>query len=294
MKDIKIIFIIFNLLLVLFINIEELKKSFFLRRDIKPSYKIIGISYANNRYMTQRKNNKKSAIEIGKVDEYYGYGPEDIDKNFYEKNKDILSRNRGNGYWLWKPYFILKALKEKLNDGDYLIYTDAGSFYLDDVKKIIQPIEKMNKEMWSYKLTGFKEREWTKRDAFILMGADSPFYYETDQFMACFQIYKKSKFTIFFVEEYLYYSQDKRIITDEPNTMGLPNYNGFRENRHDQSIFSILTKKYGQSNSGKMNMNISYIQNLVKTIPFIFCHYRRMSIKGYEDLKQKCIKHEYH
>ena len=122
------------------------------------------------------------------------------------------------------------------------------------------------------------------------MGADSPFYYETEQFMAGFQIYKKSKFTVFFVEEYLHYSQDKRIITDEPNTLGLPNYQGFRENRHDQSIFSILTKKYGQSDTGKMNMNISFIKKSSLTIPFIFCVYRRMRFKDYEDLKKKCIK----
>jgi len=38
----------------------------------------------------------------------------------------LNNREKGNGYWLWKRYFILKALKEKLNRDDYLIYTDAG------------------------------------------------------------------------------------------------------------------------------------------------------------------------
>lgn len=89
-------------------------------------YKIIAISYGDYKYIKQLKINKFTAINIGKVDKYYSYKPEDIDINFKNKNKDILSRKRGNGYWLWKPYFILKTLKEKLNKGDFLIYTDAG------------------------------------------------------------------------------------------------------------------------------------------------------------------------
>ena len=32
--------------------------------------------------------NYKSAIEVGKVDEYYSYGPEDIDPEFKKKNKN--------------------------------------------------------------------------------------------------------------------------------------------------------------------------------------------------------------
>ena len=80
---------------------------------------------SNEKYQRQLKLNKKSALEVGKVDIHYSYGPNDIDPDFQKKNKDILSRKRGNGYWLWKSYFINKTLIEKLNEGDYLIYTDA-------------------------------------------------------------------------------------------------------------------------------------------------------------------------
>ena len=103
----------------------------------KNKYKIIGISYSNEEYIAQLNLNKKSALEIGKVDKYYEYSPNDIDNEFKEKNKNILIRKRGNGYWLWKPYFMLKTLKEKLNDGDYLIYTDACILYKDNVKILV-------------------------------------------------------------------------------------------------------------------------------------------------------------
>ena len=236
--------------------------------------------------------NKKTALEIGKVNEYYSYGPNDIDINFKEKNKDILSKKRGNGYWLWKPYFILKTLKEKLNDGDYIIYTDAGILYMNSTYLIIDFLEKQKAEMWMVRLD-YIEKQYTKRDAFILLGADLPFYTDTNQYMAGIQIYQKSKFTEKFLEEVLYYSQDKRIISDEPNTLGLKNYKEFVDNRHDQSVLSILIKKYGQANSGKTNMKINKIRKQNILMPFIFCIYRRKSFLNYDDIKKKCIKRKW-
>ena len=55
----------------------------------------------------------------------------------------------------------------------------------------------------------------------------------------------KSCTTIQFVMEYLTYSTDRRIVSDDKNVMGKENFDGFEGNRHDQSIFSLLTKKWG-------------------------------------------------
>jgi hypothetical protein len=211
------------------------------RPKIKP--RVIAISYSDQRYQTQLKFNKKSALEVGKVDIHYSYGPDDIDSDFKQRNKDILSRKRGNGYWLWKPYFINKTLIERMNEGDYLIYTDACVLYLNSTKQIIDTLKKKNLEMWMNKLP-YIEKQYTKRDAFILMGTDSLFYTDTNQYAAYIQIYKKSKYTEKFVEELLYYSQDKRIITDDKNTLGFQNYKEFRDNRHDQTVLSLLPYLY--------------------------------------------------
>ena len=154
--------------------------------------KIVAISYSNERYQKQLKFNKKSALEIGKVDEFYDYGPEDIEAEFMEKNKDILSRKRGNGYWLWKPYFILKTLKEKLNYGDFLFYSDACLLFKDKIKILTEFLKKNNADMWVVRLN-ITERKYAKRDAFILMGADNPFYTDTRTYSAAVQIYKKTK-----------------------------------------------------------------------------------------------------
>ena len=249
--------------------------------------KIIGISYSNIRYQTQLQLCKKSALEIGKVDYFYDYGPEDIDLNFKNKNQDILGRKRGNGYWLWKPYFIFKTLNEKLDYGDYLIYTDATVLYKNNINILIDFIKKKNKDMWFYKLP-FLEKMYCKRDCFILMGADSSYYTNTYSYNAAFQLYKKSDFSMNFLKEYIYYGTDKRIITDDINTFQLPNYKEFKDHRHDQSILSILIKKYNQANSGKPNINYTLINNFNNEMPFIFCHYRRKHFNNYNDLKKLC------
>lgn len=39
--------------------------------------------------------------------------------------------------------------------------------------------------------------------------------------------------------------QDSRIVSDSENVMGLPNYEGFIDNRHDQTVLSLLAKNGG-------------------------------------------------
>ena len=58
-------------------------------------------------------------------------------------------------------------------------------------------------------------------------------------------VLRKSKTTMDFICEFLEYAKDEKIITDLENQCGHPNYPDFKEHRHDQSIFSLLTKKYG-------------------------------------------------
>ena len=250
-------------------------------------YKIVAISYGNDRYSKQLEFNGKSALEIAKVDEFYGYTPNHIDPEFREKNQYILEKSRGNGYWLWKPYFLYRTLTEKLNYGDYLIYSDAAIMYVDSALKLVNFLNEKNVEMYTHRLPHL-ERMYTKRDAFILMGVDSPFYAETGQFNAAFQIYRKSTFTEFFLKEYLYYAQDRRIITDDSNEMGEGNYPGFRDHRHDQSILSLLIKKYGQVNANKTNADLEKIKNFEEVMPTIFCHYRQRGVSDYEGLKNMC------
>jgi hypothetical protein len=176
------------------------------------------------------------------VDKVISYSPKDIDKGFVEKNANILRCKRGNGYWIWKPYIILQTL-ENMDDGDYLVYLDSGAFYIKDVRYLIKNMDRDNQYIMAFELP-FKERLYTKRDAFVVMGCDDEKYSESNQRMATFIIFRKNAKSLLFVKEWLDYVQMEEVVTDEPNHMGNQNFEGFRDHRHDQSVFSLLSKKH--------------------------------------------------
>ena len=293
--------IILKKLCNIFYNKHKPEKSTGLKKgelsSIENKPKIVAITYGNIFFQRQLELNKKSAFEVGQVDEHYAYGPKDIDKEFKYKNREILSKPRGNGYWLWKPYVINKTMVEKLNYGDYLIYTDAAMIFMNSSHLLINFLKENNASMWFNRLT-LKEKKFSKRDAFIIMGVDNPVFSETNQYMAGIQIYKKSDYTMKFIQEWLTYCQDKRIITNEKNTLGQPNYPGFIENRHDQTALSLLIKKYGEANAGSPNMTLEELKQRKSVImPNILCMYRRRAFRDYEHLKEKCqpiIEHQNH
>jgi hypothetical protein len=76
------------------------------------------------------------------------------------------------------------------------------------------------------------------------MGLDRPPYPDMVQTLASFFVCQKTATTVSFFEEWLRYAQDPLILTEQPNECGLPNYPDFFEHRFDQSILSLLARKY--------------------------------------------------
>ena len=141
---------------------------------------ILAINYADESFSKAQKWNLETALRWG-ADKVIGYTPKDMDAEFREKNKDILAAKKGNGFYLWKPYFLNKAYKE-LGDGDYLIYTDAGSIYINKIQYLIDCMEKEEMDIMTFSLEKeMLERKYNKRDAFVLMGCDISEYAKTPQ-----------------------------------------------------------------------------------------------------------------
>lgn len=205
---------------------------------------IIAINYANKGFQKAQKLNLETALQWG-ADKVIGYTPADMDEAFKEKNKEILSIPKGNGVYLWKPYFLNKAYQE-LQDGDYLIYTDAGSIYVNKIQYLIDCMEKEQVDLMVFSLElEMLERKYNKRDALLLMGCDSTEYTDTPQSIGGYVVMKKTPFVEKFLKEDLEYAQDPRIITEQDNTLGQPNYDNFIVHRHDQAVWSLMVKKYG-------------------------------------------------
>lgn len=204
--------------------------------------KKILINYAHNRFYESQKLNTKSAYEVGGFDKVFECGLKDIDPLFQEKNKNILSQSRGAGYWCWKSYLLDKYLKE-IDDDDILFYIDAASIFIHSIDSLIEVFKRDNLDVMTFRQNHLSYI-WTKRDTFILTNTDNTKYTHTAQRVGGVILTKKSEFSKMFFQEYLHYSQDYRILTDSPNELGKPNYDGFRDHRHDESLISILAKKY--------------------------------------------------
>ena len=202
---------------------------------------ITSINFANNDFKRQQWWNTKTAKLFGGIDKVISYGPEDIDQDFLKQNKRLFEYSKGFGNYFWKPFLINKTLKI-LKDGDYLVYADSGTIFIKNIKSLITYMEANEADVMCFTLP-LIEKQWTKRDAFILMECDSSFYTDSVQITGNFIILKKSKSSENFIAQYLTYCSDYRIISDAENVMGSSNYPEFIAHRHDQSVLSLLCKK---------------------------------------------------
>ncbi len=168
------------------------------------------INYADHRFYQIQQYGIKQALKVGGFDHIISYSPKDVDKTFFKANEEILKQTTGNGYWLWKPYFIHKTLQQ-LSDGDFLFYCDSDSYFIHPVNPIFQLIITKDQDIIPFKLFPqykYIEKEWTKRDAFILMNCDTSDYYDTQQSIAGYSAWRKSALSVKFANEWLCLCQD--------------------------------------------------------------------------------------
>lgn len=204
---------------------------------------IQAITFCDASFAQSAQLNAWTAVHIGGASAAKIYTLQDIDQNYFECHQEIFSQPRGAGYWLWKPYVILKAL-DKLSWGDYLMYADAGVLYCSSILPMQRQLEQDGQDI--YFVAGFWESAyWTKRDAYVLMGLDMPEYHRTRDVAAGYMLIKKTPETVRFFQQWQHYMEDPRILTDQPSVCGKPELPKFREHRHDQSVLTLLAKQQG-------------------------------------------------
>jgi len=201
---------------------------------------IVALNYADAKYRKHQKMNTKTAYLFGKVDKVYSFSPEDIDKNFYEQNINILSQKRGAGLWLWKPYFILRVLDE-MKDGDALVYMDSGAFYIRKISALIEKLKASKQDIMLFEMP-LVECQWTKKAVFEALDAYREEIRFTNQTLGTIIIIKSS-YSYRFVQKWLELCRQEELICpkekdDSEDFM-------YIAHREDQSILSVLGKKEG-------------------------------------------------
>jgi len=187
--------------------------------------------------------------ELDIFDEIIFYTAQDLinDKLFWDKHGEFIMNNRrGFGYWIWKPYLIMKTM-EKLNDGDILLYLDAECKIVSEEKQYLLnylDIVKKNKILYFYSHSvGFYDIKLTKMDLIhkLNMQNDHTSLY-SEQFGGGIQLIYVCKETRDLEKSiYNYASSDYHNIDDTHSI--IPNHPNYIDHRHDQSLFSLLVKK---------------------------------------------------
>ena len=204
------------------------------------------ISYGDDKYSNSKNRIKAEATNSGFFDVINVYGRQDISEEFLEKTKPYIDMPRGGGYWLWKSFFLKKTLEE-MSEGDYCVYVDAGcsvnpygierfNFYKD----LLSEIGILSFQMGE----GAAEEKFTTGAIFDKFGIEEKSEIrKSGQIIATILIFKKCEKSIKLIDDYYnlainytsLFSDEYNMINNSPN---------FVDNRHDQSILSIMRKKY--------------------------------------------------
>lgn len=206
------------------------------------------VSFANKAMSGgfSRLEGQAKSFEI--FDNIYLYTEKYLDKTFRGQFKEYLNaETKGYGYWVWKPQVILQVLRT-LNDGDILLYMDVGSHLNIGGKSRLLDyfdlVEKSDTGILAFRSPNHLDSKLTKMDVFAYLGvADNEFFTHTTQIEATHLLIRKCKDSVSIIEEWLQvFYNDFDLATD--GFSKLPNFPDFQSARHDQSIFSILGKKY--------------------------------------------------
>ncbi len=228
---------------------------------MKNNKKIILVSFATNdlkrsirRLKIQAENSK-----------FYGQikiiTPNDLSNEIQNKINILLKRGkkRGYAYWFWKPLILMELLK-KINEGDILHYLDVG-FHINQtlskrMSEYVEFISQRNIWLLAFQYQNIDNRfpnkfNYPKREEYKYTKGDLLNYFKVTenkeithsaQFSAGNFFIKKNYNSIFFLQEWINVFENKfGLVDDTPSK--IKNLTGFLENRHDQSVFSILCKK---------------------------------------------------
>jgi len=176
------------------------------------------------------------------------YTPNDLDDKFKAAVGGVLQRHRGGGYWVWKPYIVNDAL-EAVSANDIVVYADAGcklnksaAQRLRDYIAMVHPSS--GKSVFAMYLFGHPENAWTISEVFEYFGMNPSSDIGTSyQIVTGLHIYRKCSESSAMVRRWLDTAVARPdLFTDDYNSANLSRNPGFKEARHDQSVFSLILK----------------------------------------------------
>jgi hypothetical protein len=236
------------------------------------------ITFATEGYYDSARLLAGSALRYGGFDVVKIYRPSDLDEAFVEKNKLILNQTRGSGFWIYKPYVIMFHLLYASKLNDVICYLDTNYAFKRNYVVTLNRLLVSEPYIGLYQgkvrpklgMDSTPEINFTKKDTFVIMNLMNDTYRHSEQAWAGTFALKNTFYGIQFVGQWLTYAQDARILTDDPSIFGKEE-SPFIDHRHDQSICSLLSKKWGiilqVQNGEEKGVFIPHYENFIINLP---------------------------
>lgn len=206
------------------------------------------LTFANAGYRNALQRIVREAEDSAFFDEICLCTEKDLDPVYIQKYGSWIEANkRGYGYWIWKSYLV-KSFLEKLEFGDFLIYLDSGCEINKNAGKRYFDYLKLAAES-SLGLVCFStmstERKFDKGDVLDALDMrDDAKALNSAQIMGGMMVICKKESSVALVKKWFDLVHNHLSLVDDSPSVS-PNLEGFIENRHDQSVFSLLIKKTG-------------------------------------------------
>jgi len=219
------------------------------------------LSFADEKFANAQTRLEKNRVKFGYADSHLMAGPDDLQaSDLFTANPQFDPSQKGFGYWLWKPFLMLRALQQ-LPPGGVLLYLDTDDGLEVDCREVLLALHSRHDVILN--LTNSAPAiERTKRDAFVAMHRDTPFYHEQPQIEAGFISVKNTPRGRAFLEEWFSWCRQFSLISDEPSRLA-PEHDEFCFHRHDQALLNLLSFDPGVCRSRELSGYIR--QNLTWT-----------------------------
>jgi hypothetical protein len=239
------------------------------------------ITFGSNDFKIQKKHLTNLVKQSGIYDEVISFGPLDLSYDFKTKYSDILKINRGYGCWIWKVD-ILRQVLEQMQKGDFLTYSSAGSSFnylgIERLNYYFQLSQSSVSGNLRFKLPFHYEYEWTSKQIFdyLNIGTNSNIA-RSNQYSANTFIMTKNNISLGIVNDFLKLLEfDRNLITNKYDDYD--QVSGFKENRHDQSILSTLSKVYEVDVVLDQEQNFERFDSNQFKYPFLTVRKRKYSL----------------
>ena len=206
--------------------------------------KVYLCTFATAEYAEAAEVLRHSALTFGGFDGAFTYAEPDLVEVRKVLPKGLVEQKRGHMLWSWKPHVILDALR-RVEDDDVVVYCDAAMFFTGRVDALADLLWRRNDakqtvgdDVLLFRNAGHRNRDWCKRDCFVAMDCDETPFHDATQINAAIQMYRKTPRAINFLEEYRAHCANEVAMDD---FYRVPNYDGFVDHRHDQSVLTNLS-----------------------------------------------------